>query len=217
MRTIRILSIAGGLTLTLCAAAWAQRPVTLELTPVAGAQLHGFDLPALFALEGTDGRPVHFRNVEFEAGPVAGGQFGIRADRRWGIEGTLLYRPARLVPRSGDGQKQDVNIYTVGGNASVMLPRNGRITPFVVAGAGMKMYDFADAPVATWRDFMWSFGAGAAAPLNERIAVVVEARDYVSQFHSGMDGAKSAMQNDLVMTAGLRLSITRERRVVAVR
>lgn len=218
MKILRIAAATVVLVLALCATSWAQAPTRLEITPVIGGQLFLIDLPATFALEREDGRPAEFRNMEFSPAVTLGGNLGVRLRGRWGLEGNFRYTPAVMSPRGGSGTEYDVNMYSVGGSGSVIMPSRYRgVQPYVVAGAGVKLMDFAADDLKTQRELMWNFGGGIALELTPGVGVLVEARDYVSQFRSGLFGVRDKLQNDLVLVAGLRLTLGSDGSSFAIR
>lgn len=103
--------------------------------------------------------------------------------------------------------KLDVFTYDVG--AETRAPRwlEGKgmaLTPFAGAGVGGRSYNYRKLPLNATHDLAAYVGAGGELRVR-RVAVRLEARDYLTQFKALNGGDASRAGNDVVVMAGLRL------------
>lgn len=94
------------------------------------------------------------------------------------------------------------------------IPRLIVVQPYLLAGAGVKRYDFSfeedagtDVEAAfpeSETDFTLHAGLGVDLGLGP-IALIAEVSDYISWYETGED--ESEMQNDLFLMAGIRLGL----------
>ena len=78
---------------------------------------------------------------------------------------------------------------------------------FVGTGAGVKSYDWLSDSSKAETDFTWNVGGGLSIALLRRLALRVEARDYMSNFGSRQSGVDGAMQHDIIIGAGVTFSV----------
>ncbi|MGH7471163.1 MAG: hypothetical protein ACRENP_24710 [Longimicrobiales bacterium] len=92
-----------------------------------------------------------------------------------------------------------------------LLPAVSPIQPYLLAGAGVKKYNFDNAFATALfsfpddRDWMAHLGAGLGLKLGP-LSIAAEVSDYISWFEMlGGDGGK--LQNDLFATVGLKIGL----------
>lgn len=93
-------------------------------------------------------------------------------------------------------------VVLLGTDAMVRLrARRHRWAPFLVAGLGTKAYEPEGEDSEWW--FAWNIGGGLDFRIAPLLSVRVEGRDHMSPYHPV--GRGSTLQQDLVVTAGLRI------------
>ena len=135
---------------------------------------------------------------------MVGGQVGVEVGDMLHVLGTFAYATPGAKNVAGNA---DVHVYQydIGAEAFRTLPMatDWTFRPFVGLGAGARTHDFYRRDDVKAQTYMAGYGAlGAEFQLN-RIALRVEARDYVTRFKGlfGNDGAQA--RNDLMMGAGI--------------
>ena len=111
----------------------------------------------------------------------------------------------------GDAEREGENtvLTLVGDVVFNLLPRISPLQPYLLAGAGVKRYEFDPGSGGALfpedaSDFTGHLGAG----LNLRLGpagVLIEVSDYISSFDDGSGDSK--LQNDLFATAGFRIGL----------
>lgn len=75
--------------------------------------------------------------------------------------------------------------------------------PFLGAGAGVRAYDYTNAEPT--KRYATAFGAGGAEFRRDRIALRVEARDYLTRFKGIRSTENPSTRNELALSAGIVL------------
>lgn len=102
-----------------------------------------------------------------------------------------------------DSPKLDVFTYDLG--AELRAPRwKKSFTPFVGGGAGGRTYNYRKLEIDATHNLA-AYGSVGAELAIKRVAVRVEARDYVAGFKPLNGAGASRTGNDVVVMAGLRL------------
>ena len=178
--------------------------IRVHVTPFYGYVLPQGNLPESFAVTDVAGTSTDIPGGEFESKTAVYG--GMLAVRLWGplsVEGTILTGKDQLSATRRD--PTDVTILAYSGGISLELPRQWRVAPFLVAGAGVKSYDFDMPGAQSKENYEYNFGAGLDLELSRNLALNLQARDMYSTFTSGLYGVKNEIQNDLFVAAGLSI------------
>lgn len=140
----------------------------IEVTPYAGWQFGG-------------GVATSLGDVKARAAVNFGGILGFRMSAMQVVEITYNYQKAPLVLERGgllgDSTLFDVNTHYihVGGRAE---RETGAVTPFVVGGLGISIFDPAEPLRSSETRFSGHLGAGLRAPLGERVALRAQFRGW---------------------------------------
>lgn len=181
----------------------AQRHVSVS--PFYGYIFPQGSLPATFALTRVDASTIDIKDGEFESRtPFYGATVGIQLFKGLSIEGTVVRGTDELTATRRE--PADVDILAYSGGLELALPSYGRLQPFLLAGAGVKSYDFDIADTKQVRDFEMNFGAGLNLKVVDNVAITVQARDFVSTFSSSLFDVPNEKQNDLLFAGGLTFS-----------
>jgi hypothetical protein len=101
--------------------------------------------------------------------------------------------------------EDDVDLWNLDGGAEVNAARSlsetWELRPFLAAGVGVRIYDFADAATASTRCLAGYMGAGTEF-VRSRVVLRAEARDYLS-CSASPPGEKKSARNDLLLTVGV--------------
>jgi len=199
----------------------AAAAVAVSRTPVQSQQLFTFSInPSLGATFGLNDLPQRFaiRGKETDTEVLSGTlnnvvtmrtSIGLRWGRFVGIEGVFALTPSSLHSNNLDDVSVDVLGYSLNATGYLPLGKPGREF-FVSAGAGIKRYDFFFFRSWSENAWTWNVGSGFNVPINNRIALHLEARDHISTFASNILGVESARQNDLTLSIGFALSVNSE-------
>ncbi len=210
MRTVtKAVLAAVTLLVSGAAGASAQR---IQVVPRAGVFVSGSSLGEL--REGTE---VIKAELEGGLGVGLGIEFGMPLSP-FGFRAGFDYATDSKISASGisDGNGEaGAKLLAVAGDLVFRpLPRLLLIQPYLLAGAGVKRYDFEVSELGSGAenifsesqtDFALHGGAGLDVWLGP-IALRAEVSDYVSWFELGSDGEKQ-MQNDVFATLGLRITL----------
>lgn len=183
--------------------------VRLEITPLFGGGASLADLPTTYRLERTDGSWIQLDGAELDAAPAFGGSVGVRWGHRFGVEGSLVYMPTEI-SATADGQplEADVDLFLASGNVSWFIPVSSpRLQPYLTAGAGAKIYDYAIADTESHADLSVNWGGGVSLQVSRLLRLRLDARDHVSWLDPEVDGLDSEAQHDAIFSAGLSFAL----------
>lgn len=181
-----------------------QAPLEVQLSPAVGAAFFLSGPPARFALQRASGGDQVVTDGSFAHSYALGGSVGVRIIGRGVVEGVLMWVPTELSAERGlEGGRAEVDALLYSANLLFLLPRIGRIEPFLTLGLGGERLDFDLPEIDSRTDFMWSFGPGATVALSERLAVRADLRDCVTSFDPHLPGAATEQVQDLMLILGL--------------
>jgi len=212
----RSLGAGAGALLLLAAPAWAQVPgLEVELVPKVGFYAPAADLQAA---RDAAGEIVDERGGSLAVGlaldigvPLAPVSFRVGADYVTSSEFTYAEEGGDL-----EATGEQTMLALAGDIVLRPLPRLIVVQPYLLAGAGVKRYDFSfsepdgettieEAFPESQTDFTIHAGVGLDLGIGP-IALVAEVSDYLSWYEA--EGAEeSEMQNDLFLMAGVRLGL----------
>jgi len=209
MRTGTKAVLAAALLVSGAADASAQR---IQVVPRAGVFVSGSSLGEV--REGTEAI-----KADLEGGLGVGlavelgmpfSPFGLRAGFDYATDSKIS-----TTGISGGSDEAGAKLLAVAGDLVFRpLPRLVVVQPYLLAGAGLKRYDFEVSELGSGArdifsesqtDFALHAGAGVDVSLGA-IALRAEVSDYVSWFELASDGDKK-MQNDVFVTVGLRIGL----------
>lgn len=192
-----------------------QFPLELQVYPAIGGAFFLTDPLERFALRRASGGDQVVVNGSFAHSYALGGSVGLRIIDRGVVEGVLFWVPTELTADRGlEGGRADVDAYMYSVNLLFLLPRIGRVEPFVTLGLGSERLEFDLPGVDSRTDFMWSFGPGATLALSERLGVRLDLKDCVTSFDPHLPDRAREPEHDLMLILGLsyRLPVGREPR-----
>lgn len=141
---------------------------------------------------------------EFDDDAAVGAALGVWLTQHVGIRANGLYAQPGV---EGDPaiDLNAPNIWMYSGDLVLRNPMqlgSGVLAPYVLGGLGAKTYDFENLDSET--DFAGNFGAGLEYqfPREHAWGLLVEVRDFVSQFEVG---PVDDVQHDILRTGGVRL------------
>lgn len=179
--------------------------IKAHVTPFYGYVLPQGDLPATFALTKNDATSMDIQDGKFESRTaVYGATVGVTVFKGLGVEGTILTGTDELTATRMS--PVDTKILAYSGGLSYELPKYWRAQPFVIAGAGVKSYDFDIPDTKTRKNYEYNVGAGVNVEVVKNIAFTVQARDLYSSFSSSLYGVPNETQNDIFVAAGLTVN-----------
>lgn len=200
---IKRLMAAACLTLLFVMPATAQKRV--QITPFYGYMFPQGELPERFALDRPTGGSLDIADGEFESKtPMYGATLTIGLWKWLAVEGTFVSGTDELI--AARREPADVKIMAYSAGVGVELPRQGRVEPYLLAGIGIKSYDFDIPDTKVEKDIEYNFGAGINLEIVKNLAFNLQARDFVSEFSSSLFGIRNEWQNDLFVAAGLTLT-----------
>jgi opacity protein-like surface antigen len=203
---MRVQQIVSALAFSLCAAPVAGQAAVFTITPFGAFMSWRSTLPETFLVLGRQNDIRVENGVLDESGGGLGTMFGVRLRDRFGLETSFSYASTTVTSTNRPAFTIDLFVFT--GNASLYLPVFGAGRElFVGAGVGAKLYDFLLDSSKAETDLAYNVGGGLNLAISDRLGVRLEARDYMSNFGSRLSGVSSVRQHDLLITAGLTLSV----------
>ena len=210
MRTVTK-AVLAAVTLLVAGAAGASAQ-RIQVVPRAGVFVSGSSLGEV--REGTEAIKA---DLEGGLGVGLGIEFGMPLSP-FGFRAGFDYATDSKISGSGisaGGGEAGAKLLAVAGDLVFRpLPRLLVVQPYLLAGAGVKRYDFEvselnegvrDVFSESQTDFALHGGAGLDVSLGA-IALRAEVSDYVSWFELG-SGSEKQMQNDVFATVGLRITL----------
>jgi hypothetical protein len=188
----------------------AQGQVAFEVqaTPMVTGTVFLGDPPQRFAiLRQQSAMPLIIDRGNYRDGIGYGANAGVRIAERFGLEGMFFWIPTRLQAEGGleaYGGEVDVNSLMWGATALFYFPLLGEVEPFAGLGIGAETVSYD--PQMAWKrhnDLMGNVVVGGSAPLTDRLALRLEARDCITRFDSHITGIEHSTENDLMLSAGL--------------
>jgi hypothetical protein len=205
---LKRIAVAACLVLLVGGPASAQKRV--QITPFYGYLFPQGDLPAQFALDRASGGALDLFDGEFESKTAMyGATVAVDVWKFLAIEGTFLSGTDKF--QAARREENDVKIMAYSAGVGVELPRQWRVEPYLLAGIGVKSYDFDIPDTKAEKDIEYNFGAGINLEIVENVAFNVQVRDFVSEFSSSIYGVGNKMQNDVLLAAGLTLRFNLQR------
>ena len=200
---LKRLLAAACLTLLFVMPATAQKRV--QITPFYGYMFPQGELPERFAIDRPTGGSLDIVAGEFESKTAMYGATVTVGLWKWlAVEGTFVSGTDELVAARRD--PTDVKIMAYSAGVGVELPKQWRIEPYLLAGIGIKSYDFDIPDTKAEKDIEYNFGAGINLDIVRNFALNLQARDFVSDFSSSLFGVENQRQNDLFIAAGFTLT-----------
>ena len=200
---LKRLLAAACLTLLFVMPATAQKRV--QITPFYGYMFPQGELPERFAIDRPNGGSLDISGGEFESKTAMYGATLTVGLWKWlAVEGTFVSGTDELV--AARREPTDVKIMAYSAGVGVELPKQWRIEPYLLAGVGIKSYDFDIPDTKAEKDIEYNFGAGINLGIVKNLALNVQARDFVSDFSSSLFGIENQRQNDLFIAAGFTLT-----------
>jgi len=210
MRTVTK-AVLAAVTLLVAGAAGASAQ-RVQVVPRAGVFVSGSSLGEV--REGTEAIKA---DLEGGLGVGLGIEFGMPLSP-FGFRAGFDYATDSKISASGINEasgEAGAKLLAVAGDLVFRpLPRLLVVQPYLLAGAGVKRYDFEvselnegvrDVFSESQTDFALHGGAGLDVSLGA-IALRAEVSDYVSWFELG-SGSEKQMQNDVFATVGLRITL----------
>lgn len=210
MRTVTK-AVLAAVTLLVAGAAGASAQ-RIQVVPRAGVFVSGSSLGEV--REGTEAIKA---DLEGGLGVGLGIEFGMPLSP-FGFRAGFDYATDSKISASGINEasgEAGAKLLAVAGDLVFRpLPRLLVVQPYLLAGAGVKRYDFEVSELGSGAenifsesqtDFALHGGAGLDVSLGA-IALRAEVSDYVSWFELGSGGEKE-MQNDVFATVGLRITL----------
>jgi hypothetical protein len=208
MRASHALFIAAAAVAVLRTPVQSQQLFTFSINPSLGATFGLHELPQRFAIRGKDTN-TEVLSASLDQAVTMKTSLGLRWGKYVGIEGVFALTPSSLHSNNLDDVAVDVLGYSLNATGYLPLGKPGREF-FVSAGGGIKRYDFFFFRSWSENAWTWNIGSGFNVPINNRIAVHLEARDHISTFASNIPGVESARQNDLTLSVGFAFSVNSE-------
>ncbi|HEY0306389.1 MAG TPA: outer membrane beta-barrel protein [Longimicrobiales bacterium] len=199
---LKHIAAAACVTLLVMLPASAQERV--QITPFYGYMFPQGDLPRQFALDRAGGGSLDLFDGEFESKtPLYGATVAFGVWKWLSVEGTFVSGTDKF--QAARRAENDVKILAYSGGLSVELPKQWRVEPYLLAGVGVKSYDFDIPDTKAEKDIEYNFGGGINLEIVKNLALNLQARDFVSEFSSSIYGVNNEWQNDLFIAAGLTL------------
>jgi hypothetical protein len=209
---LKRIAVAACLVLLVGGPASAQKRV--QITPFYGYLFPQGELPAHFALDRASGGSLDLFDGEFESKTAMyGATVALDVWKFLAIEGTFVSGTDKF--KATRREENDVKIMAYSAGVGVELPRQWRIEPYLLAGIGVKSYDFDIPDTKAEKDVEYNFGAGINLEIIENVAFNVQVRDFVSEFSSSIYDVGNKMQNDVLLAAGLTLRFNLQRQHAA--
>lgn len=190
---------------TLLVALPASAQQRVQITPFYGYMYPQGELPAQFALDRTDGGAIDLFNGRFEEKTALyGATVAVNVWKFLALEATVAKGTDKFV--ADRMEETDVQVMAYSAGVGIELPKQWRFEPYLLAGIGVKKYDFDIPNTKAENDREFNFGAGVNFEITEHFALNLQARDFVSDFSSSLDGVSNEKQNDLFFAAGITFS-----------
>jgi hypothetical protein len=195
---------AGMAMATLLLAVMTASAQSIHVTPFYGYMYPQGELPERFALHGTNGDSRDISGGEFESRTALYGATVAVAVWKWlAVEATLVSGQDKII---GERLPQtDVQLLAYSAGLELQLPSYNRFGPYLLAGVGVKSYDFDLPAVKAVKDREFNVGAGVNVTLLQNVALNLQARDFISEFSASLDGVENELQHDIFVAAGLTL------------
>jgi hypothetical protein len=200
----RRIAVAAFATLLVALPGSAQQRV--QITPFYGFMYPQGELPAQFVLDRSDGsRALDLFNGKFEEKTALyGATVAFNVWKFLALEATVAKGTDKFV--ADRMEETDVQVLAYSAGVGIELPKQWRFEPYLLAGIGVKSYDFDIPNTKAENDREFNFGAGVNLEITEHFALNLQARDFVSDFSSKLDGVSNEKQNDLFFAAGITFS-----------
>ena len=208
MRASHALSLAALAAILVTTPARAQNTFTFSVNPSFGLNYFLSGLPQRFMIRGkvTD-TEVQSGNIHNQV--TMRTSLGVRYNKHVGIEAVFSISPSQLHSSNLDQMSVDVIGYGLAATYYQSLGKPGREV-FLSVGGGLKRYDYFYFESWSENAMTWNVGTGINLPIDQRIAVHMEARDHISTFNSNIPNIASARQHDLTISIGFALSVNKE-------
>jgi opacity protein-like surface antigen len=196
----RRFAVAAAMLLLAALPATAQKRV--QVTPFYGYMFPQGQLPERFALDRPGGGSLDLNEGEFESRTALyGATVALDVWKFLAVEATFVSGTDKFMALRRE--ETDVQIMAYSAGIGIELPHTKYFAPYLLAGAGVKSYDFDIPDTKAEKDLEYNFGAGVNIGLLRNVAINVQARDFVSTFSSSLYDFEDEVQHDFFVAAGL--------------
>ncbi len=151
--------------------------------------------------------PTGAQKNAIKSGNLSGAQLSYIVNPAIALTGTFGWARTRDITTSGD-PKLDAFLYDLGAEVRANRWNVSEATtfrPFLGAGAGARSYNYRSLNVDATHNIA-AYGSVGGEVGYRRVALRIEARDYVSSFKPLVGSGSADTRNDVVLMGGLRIN-----------